>query len=147
MTKAITKAFFDKDTFTVTYVVSDPDSHKCAVIDSVLDYDQASGRTATSAADLVIAYINENNLSCEWILETHIHADHLSGAPYLREQLGGKTGIGDHVQTVQETFGPVFNVEPTFATDGSQFDHLFKDGDTFMIGNIKGKVLHTPGHT
>jgi len=147
MPQATIKAFFDKDTFTVTYVVADPTSGKCAVIDSVLDYDQASGRTSTTAADQVIAYIKEKNYCCDWILETHVHADHLSGAPYLRDHVGGKTSIGDHVQTIQLTFGPAFNVEPGFATDGSQFDHLFHDGDTFMIGNIEGKVLHTPGHT
>ncbi|MDG1996863.1 MAG: MBL fold metallo-hydrolase [Emcibacteraceae bacterium] len=147
MPQATIKAFFDKDTFTVTYVVADPASGKCAIIDSVLDYDQASGRTSTTSADQVIAYIKEKNYSCDWILESHVHADHLSGAPYLRDHIGGKTAIGDHVQTVQKTFGPVFNVEPNFATDGSQFDHLFHDGDTFMIGNLEGKILHTPGHT
>ncbi|MCC3862254.1 MBL fold metallo-hydrolase [Pseudemcibacter aquimaris] len=141
------KAFFDEDTFTVTYVIADKETNKCAILDSVLDYDQASGRTSTKSADEVIQHINDNGYSCDWILETHVHADHLSGAPYLKEKLGGKTAIGEHVQTVQKTFGDVFNAEKEFATNGSQFDHLFKDGETFTIGNLKAEVLHTPGHT
>lgn len=141
------KAFFDKDTYTVTYIVADKETNICAIIDSVLDYDQASGRTSTKSADEVIRYINENGYTCEWILETHVHADHLSAAPYLKSKISGKSAIGENVKTVQSTFGPVFNAESGFAKDGSQFDHLFKDGDTFEVGNLEGKILHTPGHT
>ena len=141
------KAFFDKDTYTVTYVVADKDTNICAIIDSVLDYDQASGRTSTASADEVINYINKNGYKCDWILETHVHADHLSAAPYLKSKIGGKSAIGENVKTVQSTFGPVFNAGGSFAKDGSQFDHLFKDGETFKIGNLDGKILHTPGHT
>lgn len=140
-------AFFDNDTYTVTYVVADKETNICAIIDSVLDYDQASGRTSTTSADEVIRYIQENGYICEWILETHVHADHLSAAPYLKSKIGGKSAIGENVKTVQSTFGPVFNAEIGFAKDGSQFDHLFKDGDTFKIGNLEGQILHTPGHT
>ena len=141
------KAFFDKDTYTVTYVIADKETNICAIIDSVLDYDQASGRTSTTSADEVISYINENGYTCEWILETHIHADHLSAAPYLKSKIGGKSAIGENVKTVQSTFGPVFNAESDFAKDGSQFDHLFADEEKFNIGNLEGKILHTPGHT
>ena len=141
------KAFFDKDTYTVTYVVADKETNVCAIIDSVLDYDQASGRTSTKSADTVINYINENDYTCQWILETHVHADHLSAAPYLKSKIGGKSAIGENVKTVQSTFGPVFNVEEGFAKDGSQFDYLFADGETFKIGNLEGKIIHTPGHT
>lgn len=141
------KAFFDKDTYTVTYVLADKETNICAIIDSVLDYDQASGRTSTTSADEVISYINENGYKCEWILETHVHADHLSAAPYLKSKIGGKSAIGENVKTVQSTFGPVFNADSGFAKDGSQFDHLFADGETFNIGNLGGKILHTPGHT
>lgn len=141
------KAFFDKDTYTVTYVIADKETNICAIIDSVLDYDQASGRTSTTSADQVISYINENGYTCEWILETHVHADHLSAAPYLKSKIGGKSAIGENVKTVQSTFGPVFNAESGFAKDGSQFDHLFADEEKFNIGNLEGKILHTPGHT
>jgi glyoxylase-like metal-dependent hydrolase (beta-lactamase superfamily II) len=141
------KAFFDKDTYTVTYVIADKETNICAIIDSVLDYDQASGRTSTTSADEVISYINENGYTCEWILETHVHADHLSAAPYLKSKIGGKSAIGENVKTVQSTFGPVFNAESDFAKDGSQFDHLFADEEKFNIGNLEGKILHTPGHT
>lgn len=147
MSNASVKAFFDPATYTVTYVISDPLTGKCAIIDSVLDYDPDSGRTTTASADQVIKYVTSENLNCEWILETHVHADHLSGAPYLKEKLGGKTAIGENVATVQETFGPIFNAEESFAKDGRQFDHLFSDGDTFNIGSLEGSVIHTPGHT
>lgn len=141
------KAFFNKDTYTVTYVIADKETNICAIIDSVLDYDQASGRTSTTSADEVISYINENGYTCEWILETHVHADHLSAAPYLKSKIGGKSAIGENVKTVQSTFGPVFNAGSDFAKDGSQFDHLFADEEKFNIGNLEGKILHTPGHT
>ncbi len=146
MSRPDVKAFFDEATFTVTYVVSDPATGKAAIIDPVLDYDPASGRTSTASSDEVIAYVGENGLSIDWILETHVHADHLSGAPYLKEKLGGKTAIGADVTTVQETFKGVFNL-PDLATDGSQFDHLFSDGETFSVGGIEGRVMATPGHT
>ncbi len=147
MSKANVKAFFDEATFTVTYVVSDPQSALCAIIDSVLDYDPASGRTSTASADAILAYIQAENLNTQWVLDTHVHADHLSAARYLREKTGAQTGIGAHITTIQETFGAVFNAEDTFARDGSQFDHLFAEGDEFTIGEIKAHVMHTPGHT
>lgn len=141
------KAFFDPNTFTVTYVIADPASKHCAIIDSVLDYDPDSGRTDTKSADQVISYIEENGYINQWILETHIHADHLSAAPYLKKKVGGRTGLGDQVPNVQKTFGPIFNAEPSFTTDGRQFDHLFSDNETFKIGEIEATVFHTPGHT
>ena len=141
------KAFFDEATFTISYVVSDPATKSAAIIDSVLDYDPASGRTSTLSADEVIAFVQAEDLTIEWIIETHVHADHLSAAPYLKEKLGGKTGIGEHISTVQDVFGKVFNAGTEFARDGSQFDHLFADGETFWIGELRGQVLHTPGHT
>jgi len=139
-------AFFDEATFTVTYVVADPDSAHAAIVDPVLDYDPASGRTSTVSADKVAAFVRDNNLSIDWVLETHVHADHLSAAPYLREKLGGKVAIGKNVAAVQETFQGVFNIED-LATDGSQFDHLFEDGDEFSIGGMAGSIIGTPGHT
>jgi len=139
-------AFFDEATFTVTYVVADPDSAHAAIVDPVLDYDPASGRTSTASADKVAAFIRDNDLSIDWVLETHVHADHLSAAPYLREKLGGKVAIGKNVAAVQETFQGVFNIED-LATDGSQFDHLFEDGDEFSIGDMAGSIIGTPGHT
>jgi glyoxylase-like metal-dependent hydrolase (beta-lactamase superfamily II) len=141
------KAFFDPDTYTVSYIVSDPSTGKAAIIDSVLDYDPASGRTQTRSADAVIADIEERGLTVDWILETHVHADHLSAAPYLREKLGGRIGIGEHVKQVQGVFGDLFNVEPGFCRDGSQFDHLFTDGETFQIGEMEATAIWTPGHT
>ncbi|MCP5382940.1 MAG: MBL fold metallo-hydrolase [Kordiimonadaceae bacterium] len=144
---AIVKSFFDPDTFTVTYVVCDPLTGSCAIIDSVLDYDASSGRTSSKSADKVISFIQENTLICEWILETHVHADHLTAAPYLKERLGGKIAIGDHIAEVQKTFCSVFNAEKNFKTDGSQFDHLFSDEEVFKIGHLSAKVIHTPGHT
>ncbi len=139
-------AFFDNATFTVTYVVADSAAGRAAIIDPVLDYDPASGRTSTKSADAVIAHVHDNDLSVDWILETHVHADHLTGAPYLRSELGGKVAIGQRVANVQETFRGVFNLDD-LATDGSQFDVLFADGDSFTIGDVEGRVMATPGHT
>ncbi|MDF1620634.1 MBL fold metallo-hydrolase [Pseudothioclava nitratireducens] len=141
------KAFFDEATFTVTFVVKDPKSSACAIVDSVLDFDYASGRTDTKSADAVIAHVEAEGLRVEWILETHVHADHLSAAPYLQERVGGKIGIGDRIKVVQDTFGKIFNEGTEFQRDGSQFDKLFVEGDTFEVGGLKGHVLHTPGHT
>ena len=140
-------AFFDDATNTVSYVVRDPQGAASAIVDSVLDFDYASGRTDTSSADEIVDFVNREGLRIEWILETHVHADHLSAAPYLQERLGGKIGIGDQITTVQDTFGKVFNEGTEFQRDGSQFDALFKEGDTFQIGQMRGDVLHTPGHT
>lgn len=141
------KAFFDQATNTITYVVSDPKGSACAVIDSVLDFDHASGRTDTRSADAVVDYVRAEGLKAEWLLETHVHADHLSAAPYLQERLGGKIGIGDRITVVQETFGKIFNEGTRFQRDGSQFDQLFREGDSLMIGQLSGRVMHTPGHT
>lgn len=141
------RAFFDPATWTLTYIVKDPNSSSCAIVDSVLDYEAASGRTKTKSADQVIAMVESENLTVEWILETHVHADHLSAAPYLHNKLGGKIGIGAHITDVQNIFGNLFNAEPEFRRDGSQFDHLFTDGDTFAIGGLTATAMHTPGHT
>ena len=146
MSRPDVHAFHDTDTFTVTYVVSDPATGKAAIVDSVLDYDPNAGRTSTTSADEVIAFVRDNNLSVDWILETHVHADHLTGAPYLREQLGGLAAIGASVTAVQETFKGVFNLKD-LATDGSQFDHLFGDDETFQVGDIEARTVATPGHT
>jgi len=146
MTPEVT-AFFDEQTFTVSFVVSDPRSGECAIIDSVLDFDYASGRTDTTSADRIIGHVKERGLETVWLLETHVHADHLSAAPYIQEKLGGKIGIGEKITVVQDTFGKVFNEGTRFQRDGSQFDRLFKEGDTFGIGALEGRVLHTPGHT
>jgi glyoxylase-like metal-dependent hydrolase (beta-lactamase superfamily II) len=146
MTRPDVKAFFDEATFTVTYVVSDPATRRAAVIDSVLDYDAAAGRTSTRSADAVVAYVQDAGLGIDWILETHVHADHLSAAPYLQKTLGGKTAIGAAVTAVQGTFRGVFNLAD-LATDGRQFDHLFADGETFAVGDIEARVMATPGHT
>ncbi len=143
----VVKTFFDEATFTASHVVIDPSTKKCALIDSVLDYDPASGRTTTKSADEIIAYVKENSLTVEWILETHVHADHLTAAPYLKQQLGGKTAIGDKIDVVQSTFAKVFNAENAFKRDGSQFDKLFADGESFKVGEIDAHVIHTPGHT
>ncbi len=141
------RGFFDPTTNTVSYVVRDPNGNAAAIIDSVLDFDYASGRTDTQTADALIEFVQGENLRIEWILETHVHADHLSAAPYLQERLGGKIGIGANITTVQDTFGKIFNEGTEFQRDGSQFDALFKDGDVFHIGQLRGDVLHTPGHT
>ena len=140
-------AFFDPATFTYSYVVSDPQTRQCAIIDPVLDYDAASGRTSHVHATQLLEHVQQEGLQVAWILETHVHADHLSAAAWLKERLGGQTGIGDRIGIVQQTFAHLFNVEPEFATDGSQFDHLFADDESFRIGSLQGRVLHTPGHT
>ena len=140
-------AFFDQATNTISYIVCDPNGSACAVIDSVLDFDFASGRTDTRSADKLINFIKENKLDVQWLLESHVHADHLSAAPYIQMEVGGKIGIGSHITDVQETFGKIFNEGTEFQRDGSQFDKLFVEGDTFHIGQLRGDVLHTPGHT
>ncbi len=141
------KTFFDQDTATFTHVVSEPSTQKCAIIDSVLDYDQYSGRTKTKSADQIISYINEEKLSVEWILDTHIHADHITASRYLKEKLGGKIGIGSRIKEVLALWVPIFHTEKDTPLDASQFDHLFEDGEVFKLGNVDIKVLHTPGHT
>jgi glyoxylase-like metal-dependent hydrolase (beta-lactamase superfamily II) len=146
MPKPNVSAFFDEATFTVTYVVSDPDTSHAAIIDPVLDFDPASGRTSTNSADKVTAYVKDSELSIDWIIETHVHADHLSGAPYIKDKLGGTTAIGAGVSAVQETFKSVFNLKDLDA-DGSQFDHLFADGENFKVGNLDAQAIATPGHT
>ncbi len=140
-------AFFDKDTNTISYVVQDPGSNACAVIDSVMDFDFSAGRISYTSADALIAFVRDNGLKLEWLIETHAHADHLSGAPYIQQHLGGRLGIGEHIVTVQDVFGKVFNEGTEFRRDGSQFDRLFKDGDTYSIGGLPVRVMHTPGHT
>ena len=139
--------FFDEATNTVSYVVHDPASGQTAIIDSVLDYEAASGRTSNGSADRIIEYVRTNDLKVAWLLETHAHADHLSAAPYLQEQLGGKLGIGRDIIRVQDVFGKIFNAGSDFERDGSQFDRLFDDGDTFALGELEIIVLHVPGHT
>ncbi|WP_073196222.1 MBL fold metallo-hydrolase [Roseovarius marisflavi] len=141
------KAFFDEATNTISYVVKDPASRACAVIDSVMDIDMAAGRITYDHADAMIAYIEQNGLRLEWIIETHVHADHLSAAPYIQDKLGGKIGIGDKILVVQDTFGKIFNEGTEFQRDGSQFDALFKDGDTYQIGSMPCFAMYTPGHT
>ena len=141
------KGFFDPDTNTISYCVKDPSSNACALYDSVLDFDFASGRTSKKSADALIAYVKEQGLVVEWIIETHVHADHLSAAPYLQEQLGGKLGIGARVIEVQDIFGKVFNEGTEFQRDGSQFDKLFEDGDIYTVGELQAFVMSTPGHT
>jgi glyoxylase-like metal-dependent hydrolase (beta-lactamase superfamily II) len=146
-TAPIVQSFFDEETFTASYVVHDPATRQAAIVDSVLDFDQPSGRTSTGSADAIIAYVKEQGLTVQWLLETHAHADHLSAAPYLQEQLGGRLAIGSDILTVQNMFGKVFNEGTEFARDGSQFDHLFSDGDSFALGDIQAVALHVPGHT
>ncbi|KXS34851.1 MAG: Uncharacterized protein AWU56_1634 [Idiomarina sp. T82-3] len=145
--KPIVTHFFDEPTNTYSYVVKDPNSSHCAIVDSVLDFDYAAGRTSTESAERILKFIKDNRLTVDWILETHVHADHLSAAPFLKEHTGAQLGIGEHIKTVQETFGKAFNEGTEFQRDGSQFDHLFADGDTFSIGELQAQVLHTPGHT
>lgn len=140
-------AHFDAATNTITYIVRDPASKHCAIIDSVMDIDYAAGRITYDHADALIAQIREEGLTLDWIIETHVHADHLSAAPYLQRELGGKIGVGEHILTVQETFGKIFNEGTEFERDGSQFDALFKDGDTYDIGTMQGFAMFTPGHT
>ena len=139
--------FYDKQTSTFSYVVKDPQSNACAIIDSVLNLDYNSGRTSHTSADEIIDFIKRNQLQLQWIIETHVHADHLSAAPYLKEKLGGKLGIGAHITTVQNVFGHIFNAGTEFQRDGSQFDRLFNDGDTYQIGKLTATAIHTPGHT
>ena len=145
--KPIVKGFFDPDTWTVTYVVYEKPGSPCVIIDSVLNYDHKSGRTNTKSADEVIEFVKANNLTTEWILETHAHADHVSAAPYLKSKLGGKIAIGDHISVVQGVFKKVFNLEEAFQVDGSQFDYLLKDGEVIQFGNLSLKSLFVPGHT
>ncbi|MEO1601861.1 MAG: MBL fold metallo-hydrolase [Pseudomonadota bacterium] len=140
-------AFFDPGTNTVSYVLREPDGPACAIVDSVLDFDAAAGRTATRSADRIAAHVRAEGLEVAWILESHVHADHLSAAPYLQAELGGRIGIGAEITTVQEVFGKVFNAGTGFERDGSQFDALFREQDRFEIGSLKAQVLHTPGHT
>jgi glyoxylase-like metal-dependent hydrolase (beta-lactamase superfamily II) len=148
MTRRITtQAFFDRSTWTVSYVVSDNGTQAAAVIDPVLDYDFKSGHTDTKAADQVLSYLKEKGLKVEWILETHAHADHLSGARYLQERVGGQIAIGENIREVQATFKKLYNLERSFLPDGSQFDRLFKDGETFRIGEVEAKAMLVPGHT
>ncbi len=138
---------FDPATWTVTYVVYEKEGSSCAIIDSVLDYDPKSGRTRTDSADKVIEFVRQKHLKVEWILETHAHADHFTAAPYLKQRLGGKTAIGDHITMVQQVFKDIFNLEPGFATNGSQFDHLLQDGEVFRFGALSGSTMYVPGHT
>ncbi|MGI3211254.1 MBL fold metallo-hydrolase [Roseovarius tibetensis] len=145
-TPAVT-AFFDEATNTISYVVRDPDTATCAVVDSVMDIDMASGRITYDHADAMIAHIRAEGLTLEWIIETHVHADHLSAAPYIQNQLGGKIGIGEKILVVQDVFGKIFNEGTEFQRDGSQFDRLFRDGDTYTIGGLQCFAMHTPGHT
>ena len=147
MSTPLVEAFFDPATFTYSYVVADPITRQAAIIDSVLDYDPASGRVSTGSADQMISFVRSQGLSVVWILETHVHADHLTAANYLKAQLGGRTGVGSQVTKVQETFGDLFNAEADFARDGSQFDVLFADDDEISIGELSARVWHTPGHT
>lgn len=146
-TQMVIEAFFDPDTWTLSYLVLDRESQQCALIDSVLDYDPKSGRTRTASADRMIDRVKTLGASVQWILETHVHADHLSAAPYLKARLGGQIAIGSHITTVQKVFGTLFNSGPEFAHDGSQFDRLLQDGDTLSIGSLQVRAMHTPGHT
>ncbi len=141
------EAFFDPETNTISYVVKDPNSNACAVIDSVMDIDYAAGRISYTHADAMIDYIRKNDLKLEWLIETHAHADHLSAAPYIQSKLGGKIGIGEKITVVQEVFGKIFNEGTEWKRDGSEFDALFKDGDTYNIGTMEVTTIHTPGHT
>jgi len=141
------KGFFDEGTNTISYVVSDPSSHVCAIVDPVMEFDYAAGRLTFRQADEMIADVRSRGLQLEWLIETHVHADHLSAAPYIQDVLGGKIGVGRNITVVQETFGKVFNEGTEFQRDGSQFDRLFDDGDTYEIGTISTFVMHTPGHT
>lgn len=146
-TRTTTQGFFDPNTWTVSYAIWDHATRRAALIDAVLDYDFKSGHTSTAAADRLLAYVRDKGLQVEWILETHAHADHLSGARYLQDQVGGRIAIGENIRTVQATFKKLFNLERSFLPDGSQFDHLFKDGETFKIGEVEATALLVPGHT
>ena len=140
-------AFFEADSNTISYVVKDPHSNACAIVDSVMDIDYAAGRLSFEHADKMIDFVKANGLELIWLIETHVHADHLSAAPYIQGKIGGKIGVGAEITVVQETFGKIFNEGTEFERDGSQFDRLFSDGDTYEIGNLKGFAIHTPGHT
>lgn len=146
-TKADVNAYFDEATNTISYLVKDPSSNHCAIIDSVMDMDYAAGRITYESADKLINEIQSRELKLDWIIETHVHADHLSAAPYIQQKLGGKIGVGEKIMVIQETFGKIFNEGTEFQRDGSQFDALFKDGDTYMIGNMQAFAMFTPGHT
>jgi glyoxylase-like metal-dependent hydrolase (beta-lactamase superfamily II) len=146
-TKADVNAYFDEATNTISYLVKDPSSNHCAIIDSVMDMDYAAGRITYKNADKLINEIQSRELKLDWIIETHVHADHLSAAPYIQQKLGGKIGVGEKIMVIQETFGKIFNEGTEFQRDGSQFDALFKDGDTYMIGNMQAFAMFTPGHT
>ncbi len=141
------KWFFHESSNTFSYVVWDAATLKAAVLDVVLDYDAASGRTGHASADAVIDFVREQGLTVEWVIDTHAHADHLSAAPYARDQLGGKLAIGEHIRDVQQTFGALFNAGSDFSHDGSQFEHLFRDGERYLLGNLEAIAIHTPGHT
>ena len=145
--KPIVRSFFDEPTFTATHVVHDPATRAAAIVDSVMDFDEAAGRTSFDGADRIIEYVKAERLNVEWLLETHVHADHLSAAPYLQKELGGKVAIGKEIRAVQDVFGKLFNEGTQFARDGSQFDHLFADGDSFDLGRVPAVALHVPGHT
>jgi glyoxylase-like metal-dependent hydrolase (beta-lactamase superfamily II) len=147
MQRPAVKAFFDESTHTFSYVVWDPATMKAVVLDSVLDYEAAAGRTRHGSADALIAFVQSEKLEVEWVIDTHVHADHLSAAPYVQAKLGGRLGIGEHIRTVQDTFGKLFNAGDEFRRDGSQFDHLFSDGELYMVGSIEATAIHTPGHT
>lgn len=147
MPSPVVTSFFNAPTNTVSYVIECPDSQICAVVDSVLDYDPASGRSSTKSAEAIVDLITKKELRLDWILETHAHADHLSAAPFIKSELGGSIAIGTHIVDVQTIFGELFNVGPEFKRDGSQFDHLFEDGDRFQIGELEARAIHTPGHT
>ena len=141
------QGFFDETTFTISYVIWDPSSHRAAIVDPVLDFDRDSGATSHKSADALISFVRDQGLAIDWILETHAHADHLTGAPYLKEKLGGRIAIGANIVDVQKTFAGLFNFEATFKANGEQFDHLFAEEEVFEIGELAGRVLHTPGHT
>lgn len=145
--KPVVQGFFDPATNTISYVVRDPGSNACAIVDSVMDINYAAGRITYDHADEIIAHVRSNGLKVDWLIETHVHADHLSAAPYIQKQLGGKIGIGRNITVVQETFGKVFNEGTQFQRDGSQFDRLFDDGDTYRVGGMQCTAIHTPGHT
>lgn len=147
LSSPLVEPFFDPVTATVTYVVHAGRGTACAIVDPVLDFDPKSGRTSTDSADRVVAFVRENGLTVQWLLETHAHADHLSSAPWLKAQVGGKIAIGEQIRTVQGVFGKVFNLDGALAGDGSEFDHLFEDGEAFAIGALRGHALHVPGHT
>ena len=146
-TRPEVEPFFDESTNTISYIIVDPATRACAILDSVLDFDYAAGRISYTQADKLIDFIRNNNLSLEWIIESHVHADHLSAAPYLQESLGGKTGIGKEIIRIQNEFGKIFNEGTSFQRDGSQFDALFDEGDTYTVGSMTGFAMHTPGHT